>query len=599
MVTYNQASPVLLLCEPSSLVTVKRGHHRSQEVIWLIFDQREDWLKEIRGLSDVRYSKSNSRWYIPYHLDSLNRFVRLGIPYHIIGAHAAVQDKSTLKSQDTAKDLPESGRAGTYIVSNTLDALRLPLAGTKGLDIQADINISWSKDGITISLPYDAKAAAFLKQLQGSYWHPKDRIWVCKPTIYNLNQIQSRWTLLDTETLKEWKGKMRHLHRGYKIILYRNPQFPSQICIEIIGYGANHKLLKSKLAVIYHKERKCYTTHASWEHLYPIIETYRSYGFTIENRLAECMEKAVSSKPKKVEYMLSKLPQAYYSSLKKVTDVMLRTNYGYNTIRAYTYKLCALLDHTKKTDLSEVTAQEVNEYIDGLLYTGLSYSSVNTVHSAVKLYHAKVEYVEDFALDQLERPRKKKQLPQLLSAGEILKIIEHVSNVKHLAIIYMLYGAGMRKGEVLALELNDLLWDRDQICIRNGKGGKDRIIPMSKHLKEVLEVYFMRCKPATYVFESKEKGKPYSGGSISKLLHKAVRAAGITKRVTPHTLRHAFATHLLDHGTSLPKIQALLGHKDIKTTMIYTHLTNDDISNVRSPLDRILVQKRNSDNEKV
>ena len=122
---------------------------------------------------------------------------------------------------------------------------------------------------------------------------------------------------------------------------------------------------------------------------------------------------------------------------------------------------------------------------------------------------------------------------------------------------------------------------------------------MGIQLKRILQVYLDEYRPAKYVFESYKIGKPYSGSSISKLLSRAVKKAGIPKRITPHMFRHAFATHLIDHGIALPKVQALLGHKDISTTMIYTHFTMEDIQKVTSPLDRIMREKVTSDNKKV
>jgi len=492
-----------------------------------------------------------------YDLDHLNAFVRLGIPYALSGVRAS--------AHEAVKDVPASSRENTSIVAHKRDAIRRPSSGKEGQDIQDDIIVSWTGSGISISLPYHKQDVGFVKKLQGAYWHPKYLNWVCKPTVYNLEKIQKRWSLLSQEKYDEWCTKMRLLKSGYKLIIYRTPKHPGCICLEVVGYGADHQLITASMDTIYHKRDKCYTTALPWSEVEKISKTYSNV----------------------------------YGSLRQVSDAMIRMNYGYSTIKSYTSKLCSLMDYVSQTDISDITAAQVNDYIDKLLTMNLSYSTVNTVHSAIRLYHTKVMHVEAFELDQLERPRTKRSLPSILSEGEVMRIISAISNVKHLAIIYLLYGSGLRRGEVIALELCDLAWDRNQILIKRAKGQKDRIVPMSRHLKRVLMIYLDKAKPARYVFESHVLGKPYSASSISNLLKAAVKRVGMTKKVTPHMFRHAFATHLIDHGVALPKVQALLGHKDVKTTMIYTHFSMDNIQKVKSPLDRIMDERVTFDNGKV
>ena len=575
----------------SNEIILQRGRHRDKDVIWLWFDRRPDWLQQVKTLSCIRFSATRGSWYIPYLLDHLNEFARLGIPYALSGTHAA--------TPEVAKDVPASSREEASIVTSQGDDIRSPSTGKEVLDIQGDIRLSWTSSGIAIKLAYDEADVRFIKRLQGAFWHPKYQNWLCKPTVYNLDQIQGRWQVLDDKKYADWRQKILLLHNGYKLILWRSPRHPGSICIEFIGHGANHQLLKKSVTCEYHPALKYYTTTASWQDLQEVIGAYRDMSFYIENRLQESHIQESSTLTDKVERMLTKLPSKNYSSLRQLTDAMIRMNYGYNTIKAYSYKLCGLMDHAQKTDLGKISTEEVSTYMSDLVATGISHSSLNTLHSAIKLYHSKVTYVESFEISKLERPRKKIGLPTIISEKEVLRILDQVSNIKHLAILYMLYGSGLRRGEVLSLRLTDLSWDRAQIHIRNAKGQKDRIVPMGIQLKRILQAYLDEYRPAKYVFESFKIGKPYSGSSISKLLSRAVKKAGIPKRITPHMFRHAFATHLIDHGIALPKVQALLGHKDISTTMIYTHFTMEDIQKVTSPLDRIMREKVTSDNKKV
>lgn len=582
----------------SSKIDLKKGEHRGNYVIWLDFHGRPEWLAKIKVLNGLKYSRTHTKWYLPYDLEQLNAFVRLGIPYTIIGARASTE--ALQSEQDVVEDDPTSSRDDTTIATQERDDIRRPSVGEEGQDIQDNIAVSWTGKGMAISLPYREDDIAFVKSLQGAYWHPIHRNWVCKPTIANLKKIQQRWSILDSETYDQWLQKVALLAHPCKLSLYRSPKYEGSICIEIVGYGANHHLIKRIGDISYHQEDKLYTTRLAWADLSDICDGYKQLGYAIQNRLIECLKKGkASSKADKVSFLLSKLPKKHYSSLQKMADCMLRLDYGLSTIRSYLYRISGLMEYIGKVDFEAITADEVNEYIEGLNKIDASHSRINSVYSAVKLYHTRVIFDEDFQMAKLERPRKKSKLPQIMSEGEIIDMIEEIDNIKHLSIFYLLYGCGLRKGELLSLKVDDVSWSRNQIHIKEAKGQKDRIIPMSPHIKDILEHYINAYKPVRFVFESKRAGHAYSASSVSQIVKRAAKRAGITKRITPHMLRHAYATHLLDHGVSLPKIQALLGHKDVKTTMIYTHLTNKDIKSVSSPLDRVLKKKRNSDNENV
>ena len=563
-------------------------------MIWLHFDGRPDWLQRIKTLKHVMYTRTHGRWYVPYDLAALNAFVALQIPYVLSGARAS--------AQEAVKDIPESGRDSPSIILDEEDDLRRPSAGMEGQDIQESIRLSWTAHGMYVQMPYRLEEVSFMKGLSGAYWHPKYQNWVCKTCVLNLDKIQQRWSVLTEEDYRSWRDKMMACTHPCKISLYRSPKHGGKIAIEIIGYGANHHLIKGISDVDYQKSEGVYLTSRSWADIRGVVDQYEQLGYQVVNRLVEVADPDKSSsrsREAKIRYIVDQLPADHYSALWRCANVMLRMHYGYQTIRTYLYQLSALMSHTQKYDLDQITVQEVQAYLEALSRSGASFSKVNQVHSAVQLYHKHVSADQTFALTRLVRPRKQMRLPSVLSEQEVFRMLSALSNIKHLCILYALYGGGMRRSEVLALKIEDILWDRHQVVIREGKGKKDRVIPLSDTLKGLLDGYFKAYKPAKYVFEGHEAGQPYSASSIRAIVKRAAQSAGISKRVTPHMLRHAFATHLLDHGISIAKIQALLGHKDIKTTLIYTHLTMDRIQDVQSPLDRMMHKKRNSDIKKL
>ncbi|MBK6565631.1 MAG: tyrosine-type recombinase/integrase [Saprospiraceae bacterium] len=193
----------------------------------------------------------------------------------------------------------------------------------------------------------------------------------------------------------------------------------------------------------------------------------------------------------------------------------------------------------------------------------------------------------DLKIEQLVRPKKGFHLPTILSTQEVNRLLECVSNTKHIVLLFILYGGGLRLNEVISMQVNDIWWDRNQMLIRSGKGNKDRVVMLSQTLKQLLRKYFNEFMPQQWLFEGQDNQTQYSERSVQNVVKNAVKKAGITKKVSPHTLRHCFATHLLDAGIQLPYIQTLLGHKDVKTTMIYTHVTTQSISHVVSPLDNL------------
>ncbi len=184
-------------------------------------------------------------------------------------------------------------------------------------------------------------------------------------------------------------------------------------------------------------------------------------------------------------------------------------------------------------------------------------------------------------------PKRDKKLPVVLSKEEVLKILQVTKNLKHRTIIAMLYGSGLRIGELIDLELSCFDFNRKQLFIKQAKGRKDRYTTISESAFPLLKNYYQTYKPKKYLIENPKGGK-YSAGSIRTFLKQSCKLAGIDKNVTPHTLRHSFATHLLESGTDLRYIQVLLGHSRPETTMIYTHVTRKDLQAIRSPLDGIV-----------
>lgn len=259
--------------------------------------------------------------------------------------------------------------------------------------------------------------------------------------------------------------------------------------------------------------------------------------------------------------------------------------YSENTIHTYSDALHTFLRFFPEKELAMITNEDVilfnNEYIHA---KKLSASYQNQVVNAVKLFFQIVQG-KKLDIESVHRPRREKVLPNVLSKEEVKLILTAHSNVKHKMMLCMIYSCGLRCGELLALKPVNIDSKRDIILIKQAKGKKDRIVPLSPKILEMLRSYYRDFKPMVYLFEGAKAGSPYDERSLQLVLKQALKKAKITKPVTLHWLRHSYATHLLESGTDLRFIQELLGHSSSKTTEIYTHVSTKSLQKIQSPFD--------------
>ena len=265
-----------------------------------------------------------------------------------------------------------------------------------------------------------------------------------------------------------------------------------------------------------------------------------------------------------------------------------------STLRVYGGFVLKFLKFVKKIPLAEITNEEVRLFVQWIIVEkNYSISSHRQLVSAIK-HFAKFCPACMIDSEELKRPNKDLTLPTVLSKEEVLDLLRCTKNLKHRTILALLYSAGLRVSEVIHLTLDCFDIDRRQIFIRYAKGRKDRVVVLAESFLPLFRNYYLTYQPKIYFVEN-PNGGPYSTESIRGFLKRSCKAAHIKKRVTPHTLRHSYATHLLEAGTDLRYIQALLGHSKPETTMIYTHVAQKELGKIMSPLDAALKQLSDSD----
>ncbi len=265
--------------------------------------------------------------------------------------------------------------------------------------------------------------------------------------------------------------------------------------------------------------------------------------------------------------------------------------YSENTIRTYEDALHTFFGFFSERPPESITLQDIHQFNrEYIIERKLSSTYQNQVINAIKIFY-QVNENRELKLSELQRPRRGFYLPEILSKEEVMALLKATRNEKHFLMLSIIYSAGLRCGELLNLKLRDVDVYRKIIFIRGGKGKRDRMVPLSGFIEERLTTYLKNYQPnnqepegSQFVFEGQAEPQ-YSSRSLQKVLKESARRAGIQKVITLHTLRHSYATHLLEGGTNLRYIQELLGHASAKTTQIYTHVSSHALRNIASPLD--------------
>lgn len=322
---------------------------------------------------------------------------------------------------------------------------------------------------------------------------------------------------------------------------------------------------------ILYSEKNLHTIRAVLEHISPVKVIDNQ-----EQSLPASLFDAVS------EPILIVLPKEYEETLRKL-------RYSESTLNNYVIQFRKFLEYIYPATAEDIVPEQIHNYLLHLVdHKKVSVSTQNTAINALKFYLEQVRK-DQRQVYYIDRPRKPTQLPTVLSQEELAALISKIKNLKHRTLICLIYATGLRISEVLALKPADIDVHRMMVIVRGGKGNKDRITVLSQVALAMLKSYLPTYNPRVYLFEGPE-GKEYSARSVNAIIKRASDAAGILKNVSAHTLRHSFATHLLERGTDLRYIQTLLGHENSKTTERYAHVTKKGFEQLMSPLDYLFSQ---------
>ena len=353
----------------------------------------------------------------------------------------------------------------------------------------------------------------------------------------------------------------------------------NELLIQLIR--GNYKAAWSSTKKMWYVEKNAFELHE-------FLELMRGNAWVDYSSLKGTIQKETPSGAEGEKQVVNPKPAISVHIADKLNNFsiwMKHKRYSANTISTYADAVKQFLTYYSEKDISTLNNDDIVSYVyNHIVKQGLSFSYQNQLINAVKLFFREVEKSE-IKIEKLQRPRREHKLPNVLSKEEVKLIVEAPTNTKHRAMLSLIYACGLRRSELLNLKSKDVDSKRHLLIIRNAKGYKDRVVPISEKLIEMLRAYYKKYKPKIWLFEGQKIGEQYSEESLAKVLKNALTLCNIKKPVTLHWLRHSYATHLLESGTDLRYIQELLGHKSSKTTEIYTHVSQKSIQQIRSPYD--------------
>lgn len=567
-------------------ILVKPLFHRKAKHIGLFFEKDVDIISKIKTIEGRKYSATHRCWYIPYTKSHFKLFTKLNFSYKVVTENQThevnqqpckslvIPSVDSEESQNNVERTKERGKSFTTI--NKENLLK---------------KIIWNAGNLFIYVDYNSELVSFIKGLSGAYWHSKGKYWVCKGYSTNIIQLQNRFQYWSDEQFEKLNLFSKNYFQKPKVYFSPHVQDSNKMEIKPVNCPEALQYIKSISGVNYISRSKIFVVDKKETYFNDLKLLAKEHNFLVFNKVTwskiDPIEKSKDGR-RKLKAICYHLSREEVLKFKPYLEVFLRHQYSYNTMKNYFHVFRKFFNHYGSYEvINQMSEKEVEKYLNTLACEEISYQELNRHISAIKFYYHYVMKWSDFRLQTIKRPRRPQTLPIILSAKQIEKLLNEIQNLKHRCMIGLAYGCGLRAGEITGLKVQDVLLDRMQLFVRHGKGRKDRVLNIPKSILPVLEEYYLNYKPDYWFFRGQNMGHPYSASSLRSVFKRACKAAQLPKGLKLHSLRHSFATHMMDHGVQLRIIQQMLGHSSSKTTEIYTHVSKQTLDNIVSPLDRI------------
>ena len=536
--------------------------HKGKSRIKIDFPYNQAIASLIKQIPDAKWSRNYSAWHIPYTIEALNKlkelFPKVDYPNKI----------SSVKVENTAETFDNK----TGQESNKLYQFK----------IQTKIFIDVIGRQIIVKMPKNEEDIKLISAIKYSRWDKKQFCWIIPNYPGNLDLLRNHFNT---------RIKKLTIHNIIDINNHNEKREINQSQILIIKSFTG----RMKLIFAYNKEMSAklksipynkWDSKNKWWTI-PLTDKFLDEILTFSKKLG--LQVIVEEEKKDTEIKPRPKPEQipnYRTCPDEYLNKLIEMRYSENTLKTYKNAFEEFINYYHRFDIKTIDEKMIISYLRYLVSERkVSISYQNQAINSIKFYYEKVLGGQR-KFYFIDRPKREKALPTVLSLEEITAIINVIKNLKHKAIIMTAYSAGLRISEVINLKITNIDSQRKQIRIKQSKGKKDRYTLLSSKLIVLLRQYYLEYKPKYWLFEG-PKEKQYSSTSINNILRTAVKEAGINKQISMHTLRHSFATHLLEAGTDLRYIQNILGHESSKTTEIYTHITTKGFDQIKSPLDNL------------
>jgi len=584
-------------------VSIQKISHRDAFRIGIYFGFDESLKQAVKELG-ARWSQSNKCWYVDYNSENYRK-IRDAFPDLEIIKDPEDRDMAPAPAPGLKNNhdiAPIASPEGDSVLLPPEAAEHNPPQADEKAGIQAQFLFITGKYWV-VKVPYNEKISKALKAVKGVYWNSNHKAYMVFRNFTVKTRVEALLGMPGMLPADYWTGQSPDVENGV-IVVEVHEADKREMQVKLPEISAVIQIVKRFAGSHYSKTQSCYLLPSSPLVFENLAKVAADHGLTVESHLPEkYLHKRYTPSIRKVELaramdsVRNLTPPGARLIVDAFTDQLLATNKSASTIKTYSQAMISFLRFTGYRDPASIERGEIVKYLGNMILQGFSPSSANNCVNALNIYYSEVLLIPHFELE-LPRPKKEFKLPVVITQDECIAIFNQIINPKHKMVIMLAYGTGLRRGELVSLKWEDVLFDEYKIHVRSGKGKKDRMVMLPYSIVAALQAYRELYKSSFYVFEGQYRGEPYSAGSVANVMKRAVRAAGLEKKATVHTLRHAFATHLLEAGTDLRFIQALLGHATIKTTTLYTHLTKKGVDKIQSPLDRLMnAQKKNNESE--
>jgi site-specific recombinase XerD len=586
-------------------IRLRKIFHRDAYRIGIFFRYDFETQQKLKLLGAV-YSATHKCWYVDYspekykllrtHFDDIiieNPIETSNAGQPVAGPESRDlppigSDKpTTQQEEEPAPQLPAAPNAGAKPEHK---AENVPLAQKLRLTLHENIGKYW-----VLTMHYHYLASKELLKIKGVYWNKHHKAYL----VYRHKKVKEQ-----VESVLEAPGflpddfiiKEKSVSGG-TLVIEVHPEDNHWMRVHVPKIVMLLEKIRRFSMVRYSKDHQCHILPATPE-VYNALTLHYEPDKLIVNSLLPDGYLKKENYPNRKRFLLEKakglvleqVPEYGRKYMEAMVDTMLAQNLSDATIKNYGNAFMRFMRDHDYADPSGMEYLLIVKYLGSLMTKGLSAAAGHMLVNSLNYYFKNVEHNREFEF-ALPRPKKEKKIRIVFTPEECAAVFGVIENPKHRLALMVAYGAGLRVSEVVTLKWPDILLAEHKIHIKNGKGKKDRLVMLPYQILVMIEHYRALYPGKHYVFEGQVAGMPYSTSSVQKVMSVALEKSGLLKKGSVHNLRHSFATHLLDAGTDIRYVQTLLGHKDIRTTMIYSHLSQPLVDRVQSPLDRLDLNK--------